>query len=569
MVMQVKDVVDSCTTLKTSWQVRNNKMKDWYNILRLEDKLAQKGMETVTANDPKTGYLLGKHLLTSSTVAHKIEIEELDPTEIAGTSYLEKFMTRRWVAEENRYRRMGRQSFKGQLLGFMLATGWYAAFSMVTEDRIWTEVMNPYDVYPKFGPAGIDEAAHIYELGKLTAMRKCKLMGWNTPPRLPAKVAIYNYWFYDSDGDIANGIVMDRYFVKEPVKDVALNNLIQKLGEPMFPIFMSPVGGLPDEGSILQSPTEWQKNFGESIVATNESLTNNYNKMLSFAQHATRGAAQHRWYEKVAGDYHILKEEDMDKWGAIFSMGPNDEIGALTPPQIPVELRTIMFEYTNMLQRGLFPAALHGNIQQQMSFLAMANVASSAIQILTPFRDNYVGLMSDLNNYHYNMMKVNGYRPHNFKMPEVLPDEFAFQVQADIEIPGFLIQRATIARMLDPTFRLPTRMVMDKFFPEIKDPIGAIAESRKDEAMMHPKAILADAVIAYKEHARRLKEAGQSEAGALYDKLAASTEAEIVGGPVQPRGGGNLAAQAAEASVINEAFPGGAAQRPQEGLGQV
>ncbi len=72
MVMQVKDVVDSCTTLKTSWQVRNNKMKDWYNILRLEDKLAQKGMETVTANDPKTGYLLGKHLLTSSTVAHKI-----------------------------------------------------------------------------------------------------------------------------------------------------------------------------------------------------------------------------------------------------------------------------------------------------------------------------------------------------------------------------------------------------------------------------------------------------------------------------------------------------------------
>ncbi|KKK61928.1 hypothetical protein LCGC14_3009440, partial [marine sediment metagenome] len=235
----------------------------------------------------------------------------------------------------------------------------------------------------------------------------------------------------------------------------------------------------------------------------------------------------------------------------------------------PVELRTVMFEYTNMLQRGLFPAAIHGNIQQSMSFLAMANVASSAIQILTPFRDNYRGLMSDLNNYHYNMIKVNGYRPYGFKMPEVLPDEFAFRVQVDIEIPGFLIQRATIARMLDPTFRLPTRMVIDKFFPEITDPIAAIAETRQDEAMMHPKAILADSVTAYKEHARRLKQAGQGEAGALYDKLAASIEAEIVGGPVQPRRGGNQAAQAAEASVMNEAFPGGAAQRPQEGLGQV
>lgn len=570
MAMQVKDLTDACTNLKSSWQTRNDKIRDWYNILRLEDKLKQTGMETVTSNDPKTGYLLGKHLLTSSIVAHKIDIEDLDPTEIAGTSYLEKYATRRWVAEEDRYRRMGRQSFRGQLLGFMLATGWHSVFSMVTDDRIWTEVINPFDVYPKFGPAGMDEVAHIYTLSKLAASRKCRLMHWNEPARMPAnKVEIYNYWFYDSDGDIANGIVMDRHFVKEPVKDVALNNLIQELGEPVMPFFVSPVGGLPDEGSILQSDTEWQKNFGESIVATNESLTNNYNKMLSFTQHAVRSAAQHRWFEKVAGDYHILKEADMDKWGAIFTMGPNDEIGPLPPPPIPVELRTIMFEYTNMLQRGLFPAAVFGNVQQQMSYLAMANVASASMQTLTPYGDDYSGLLSDLDNYHYNMIKVNNLRPYNFKMPEVLPDEFTFRVQVNIKIPGHLIQKATVSRMIDPTFRLPTRMVMDELWPEIKDPLEAIAETRQGEAMMHPKAILADAVIAYREHARRLKQAGQVEGAAIYEKLAASTEAEIVGPTTQPRGNGAGTTAAAEAAVMSEAFPTREAQRPQEGMGRI
>jgi len=566
MPLSEKDFVSKTTELKGLWNTRDTKIKAWYDLIRLTDTLAQTGMETVVSNDPKTGYNLGKHLLTSSIVAHKVDVEELNPTQIAGTAYIERFLTKRWAVEDNRYRSMGRQSFKGNLIAFMLATGWYFMFSGVTDEKIMNEVWNPFECYPRFGSDGLVEHAHIYILTRAAAKRKCKLMEWPEPVPFPPTVTMRDYWGFDDNGDLVNGIMMGNKFVKPIEVDVAINKLIQETGESYFPVFASPIGGLPDEGSIVGSK-DWQSNFGESIVASNESLALNYNKMLSFTQQATRSAAHHRWYEKSAGDYEILKEQDMDKFGAIFRMGPNDDIGPLAPPPIPVELRTIMFEYGNMLQRGMFPAAVFGNVQQQMSYLAMANVASASMQTLTPFNDAFEGGMSDIDNYIYQMLKVNRFNPYGFKMPQELPEDLRIEVTSDVEIPGYLIQRATVARMLDPNFKLPTRVVMDKFFPEIRDPLKAMGESRKDAAMMHPKAIMADQVIAYKEHAKYLHSINDAEAASLYEKLAASIEAEIVGQPTQQQG--VQPPNPAEQAIQNEAFPQRGAQAPMEGMGQI
>jgi hypothetical protein len=567
--MTVTEFVTKCDALKRKWRVRDKKITDWYDILLMKDELAQTGMESVTSNDPKTGYNLAKHLLTSSIIAHKVDIEDLTPEEISATSQLERFFAKRWMAEENHYRRTGRKGFKEELISLMLATGWYFVFSMVTNNRIWTEVWSPAEVYPDFGDEGLVEVAHIYPMTPAQANRKVKLQDWEVTRPFTTNTKLYDYWGYDNDGDLVNGIVLGRDFVKPLEKDFHLNNLMQKLGEPTIPVFASPIGGLPDRGSIITNEN-WQKNFGESIVATNEEMTKTYNKMLSFAQQATRSAAQHRWYEKAAGDYQILREEDMDKWGAIFRLGPNDEIGPLIPPAIPVELRTIMFEYSNMLQRGLFPWAVFGNVQQQMSYLAMANVASAAMQTLTPYSDAFTGLMSDLDNYQFNMMRYNSLKPYGFQMPDNLPEKVEFKVQADIEIPGYLIQRATVARMLDPTFRLPTRMVMDKFFPEVRDPLQAMAEARKDEAMNNPAAIMADAVIAYREQAERFRKVGDARsirAAEVYEKLADSMEAQITGQPQQPTA--RREASPAEEAIMREAFPTREAARPVEGMGKI
>ena len=263
----------------------------------------------------------------------------------------------------------------------------------------------------------------------------------------------------------------------------------------------------------------------------------------------------------------------MAKWGAIFRMGPNDEIGTLDPPPIPVELRTMMFEYSNMIQRGLFPWAIFGNVQMQMSYLAMANIASAALQVLTPYMDALRGLMSDINGYHYKMLKLTKYKPHKFFIPDNMPDEVEFDVQIDIEIPGYLVQRATVARMLNPTFELSTDTVMDKMFPEVRDPLREQAKVRSSKAMMFPEAIMADAILTYREHAVRLREKDQIEAAELYEKVAAAMEAKIA--PQQQAveqaqtTRGQEASNAGEQAIMREVFPENEANAPQKGLGRI
>lgn len=552
-------VTARCRELRSKWATRARKMQDWYEVLELKNELEQKGMESVTSNDPRTGFNLGRHLLVTMIIAHKISSEELLAEEIPGASYLESFNTRRWQEHEHKYRAGGKQGWMWDLVSWLMASGWYAVFSMVEEGRIWSEVWSPADVFPNFGDGELIEVAHIYSLTALAANRKAKKMGWTLRQPFTGTTTLYDYWGFDSDGDVVNSIVLGTEFVKAPQKDPALT----KVGR--LPVFCSPAGGLPDMGSIKRG-ADWQNHFGESVVATNEDLTKNYNRMLSFIQQTARNAAQPRYLELSSGDTPIATDEQMNKWGPVFHGAPGESLTPIIPPAIPVELRQGMFDYQNMLQRGLFPSAVFGNIQQTMSYLAMANVASAALQILTPYQEAIKGLLTDIDNYWYAMIKENAFRPYKFEMPENLPDDLEFDVRADIEIPGYLIQRATVARMLDPEFQLQTTTVMERLFPEIKDAIREQAGVRKDRALMHPKAIMVDQIMAYRGQARLLEEAGDVDSARLYEKLADSLEAELVGPTTAP---GRRGPGMAEQAIMREAFPTREATAPREGMGRV
>jgi len=557
-------VIDRCNTLKNDWSTRTKKFKDWYDILMLTDELEQDGMESVASNDPRTGYNLAKHLLTTMTIADKIDSTELTPEFVVGTSYLEKYISERWRNQEKRYRSVGRQSWIGEFVGWLLSTGWYSVFAMVTDKELWAEVWSPADCFPGFGPDGLVEHAHVYTLSPVAAMKKIKSMGWEYTRPITTEVYLYDLWTFDSDGDVSNAIVLDNRFVKNPVKDIPCT----KVGR--IPIFTSPAGGLPDMGSIKKNKL-WQQHYGESIVGTNEDLILNYNKMRSFMQQAARTAAQPHWLELSSGETPIATENLMNRWGSILHGQPGEDVRPLQGVPIPVELTNILFHYQNELQRGMFPWAVFGNVQQQMSYLAMANIASASMQVLTPFKDAIQGMRTDVDNFWIDMIMKNGFTPHRFKMPELLPDseEILFDVNCDVEIPGYLVQRATVSRMLNPKFRLPEAWVMEKLFPEIRNTVKAQADLRAEDALSHPKAILVDQIIAYREQARVLREVGDENSAVLYDKLAVSLEGELSGQPAPQQVQANSMQSAAEQSIAREAFPVREATAPIEGLGRV
>lgn len=558
-----QQIIDRCDTLKTNWSTRAKKFKDWYDILLLTDELEQEGMESVVSNDPRTGYNLAKHLLVSMIIADKIPSDELPPENIPAVSYLEKYMARRWYDQEKRYRAIGRQSWLDSFVSWLLVTGWYSVFAMVTQDELWAEVWSPADCFPDFGPDGLVAHAHIYKLSPTAANKKIKAMGWTLKRPVTTDITMYDYWTFDADGDVTNAIVLENEFVKAPVKDMACT----KVGR--LPIFTSPVGGLPDMGSIKDKGI-WQQHYGESLVGTNENLGLEYNKMRSFLQQAARTAAQPHLLELSSGDTPIATEALMDRWGSILHGQPGESVTPLQTTPIPVEITSMLFRYENELQRGLFPWAVFGNIQQQMSYLAMANVASAALQVLTPYTEAVKGMRTDVNNFNQDMILMNGFRPHKFKVPENMPDreDRRFDVDASVEIPGYLVQRATVARMLNPTFKLPESWTMERLFPEIKDTLRAQALNRSEAALAHPKFILVDQVLAAREQARVLRESNNPVAiktAELYEKLAKSLEAELEPRPpeqaLSPGQGGNGFQPPRE--VMPEELA-----RPVEGLGR-
>ena len=171
------------------------------------------------------------------------------------------------------------------------------------------------------------------------------------------------------------------------------------------------------------------------------------------------------------------------------------------------------------------------------------------------------------------MILQNGFNPHNFKRPNNIPEreDRLFDVNCDIEIPGYMVQRATVARMLNPQFKLSEAWLMERLFPEIRNTLKSQADVRAEDAMSHPKAVLVDAIIAYRQQAETLRKTGNPrdvDNAMLYEKLASSLEAELSTPQEQAKQTTTPTQSAAEQSIAREAFPVREGTTPIEGLGQ-
>jgi len=527
----VTECIARCNELRDFWSVRNQQFKKWYDLLLLTNNLEQEDMESVITNDPRTGYNLALHLLVSATMSHKIDIEGLEKPEIVGTSYLESYIERRWNKIEKEEARKGRQSWLRRVLGYMLATGWYSIFVYANNDELQAEIWHPANVFPEYGESGLEACAHIYPLKPMAAVRKAKKYGITFPVTPKSDVIVYNLFQIDEDGDVVNSLVIGDKLAR-PKSKIPKDDQVANI----IPVFVSPVSGLPDNG-VITTGKSWQKHFGESIVAVNEDEFNNNNKMQSFIQQLVRDSANPRWFEKSRSSKGILQPERMFKRGAIFRGTPEEDVMPLPTVPIPVETRTILMDYANRIQRGLFPWILHGNIQQQMSGYLASQISSAALSVLAPYSLGLVTLLSSIDNFWYNEIKSRRLRPYGFKMPKDLPDDIEFEVKHNIEIPGSLVQRATVARMLNPTYRLSFPRVTDMLFPEVKDPTREQALNNVDDAMSNEVAQIIAQVLAYREQAKISKEAGDISTSNLFSKAADALQAQIGSQPqrqIQP-----------------------------------
>jgi len=517
-------VVKRCDELKRFWAPRNEKFKIWYRLIEMIDELKQSKMESFVGNDAQSSFKLLRHMI-SQKIPHRLPHEQITLENGGAAAELSKLFDKIWADINLRHRRKGRQGWTWDLTGYLLATGWYSVMSMVTQDgsRAVADILNPAIVFPMWDD-DLTEVAHIETLNANSVKRICARNNWVMHDHWYNKMftgsakRLYDYWRMDDGGQVFNTIVLGNELVKEETYEARFNRI---------PIFVGAVGGLPDAGLITEDMEKWKAEVGQASVATNENIYRYFNKWWTFSQQLMRDTAQARIKEKSRGGKVIVKPEETNKRGVIWRMGTDEDVSFVTPPPMPVELRSSQLDMEAMIQRGGPSWAMYGTTPGSMTAYVMSQIAASTNQIADPYHHGVIDCTSDIDNSILHHIKNTKAKLHGVALPDGLPDDATLTTEYEIKIPGDLIQRVTVARMLDPDFRVSYRRVVEELFPEIKDSIQEKALIRADKAELHPINSMLDLVAGLRKTAKVLRAAGEIGDAALHEKAAASVEAQM------------------------------------------
>ena len=518
---------DRIQGLVNFWGPRNKKFREWYKQLRQTDDLEQKGMESFTTNSPRTNYNLALHLLTPQRVPVKVPNDDLEPNQLAQSGKMESILEDIWDNVDRFNQRRGRARWIRELVGYMLATGWYAIrvgvgdFGHGDAEAI-AEVWSPAQTYPSFDDnVGLTEVVHRYTVSRASVSKMARDMNLTLPAGTArSEVQVDDYWYLgDDDGRVYNCIMVDREWLLRPT-------LVPDLS--VIPVLTSPVAGLPDRGSILNDKS-WIEHIGEAMVATNSQVLKSYNRQMTFLQQLLRDTAQPISIERNTGKSIVTDPKDLTKRGAHFYAAVNESLEYVAKPPVPVELRTQLFDIDSMLQRGGLPHVMFGNIIQQVTGYLISQVTAAAQQVLSPFGDAVSFIVTEASIMWVEQAEKSRLKPYGKSFPK-LPKGTRLKAAFRVNVPGDLAMRATVARMLNPSYSLSQQRLTDMLFPEITDPQEEMAKVRAEAAMNHPLSVQLDLVVAWETEATLREGAGDLESADNFRSAAAALKSSIGAG---------------------------------------
>ncbi len=531
MSVSGNEVVQRSVYLQKYWQTRNKKMQSWYSQIQMMDKNAKKDMESFVGNDPRVSFNEVASLLNQK-IPHRLDPSVLTAEMMQPAADLSILIETMWSNVYEWYRQRGRD-FLRDLIQYMLATGWYSVFSTISLDGTtgYAEVWNPATVYQSWDDMLV-ECAHITSLSSTQAKRLATRNKWSIKSNLSEKNPLYDLWWVEMTNPLTtlvrNAIVLGNELVKPDTIETRFHRI---------PIFTAPVAGLPDNGELTSGSETWKGEIGQSFIATNENVNEAFNKWWSFMLQMLKDTAIPRSFERSSSSKEIVKPETWYRRGPHYKLGPQDEIGFINPPPIPVELRNAQLDMEAMLQQG----SGNSHFQQQMTTYMMSLASSSKNRMAQDYHKGVINCLTDIDNFWVTLIKENNYKPYGKSLPSGIPEDAKISASYELRIPGDLVQRATTARMLDPEFELSDDRIMDELFPEIKNPMEEEAKVRASRAKRNPIFAQVSLIEALKEEALVLRNAKQPDAATLYEKAAAMLEQQMT--PQQQQGQGQSLTQ--------------------------
>ena len=501
---------------------RLRRIKEWYNLIRLENNLQQDDMESVISPDPRSSFNMAAWLLKPKIWRVRIDAEGFTADEVRLAAGLEGAINRELLWQDKKSRGTLFGSPIERMIKLALSTGWFTFATLPNEPHWMLNVLHPSTVFPQYNVDGkLVRVARKYTVPYEHAAYLAADNGWtriSTPSR--RNMVVRSLWV-DNFGEILHGVSIGN----EEVRPLSLTFL------PSVPLYCYPVGGLPDDGSIVDN--KWMEEVGQSLVSGVMELQYNINKMQTYMQQILRDTANSMIVTRTQSGEGPITPENRFKRGNVFDLQIGEDVTMIAPPPLPPDMRTHGIDMRNQAQRALFPDVSFGNFSQSVSVFLMTQATAGTQQVLNSFQNGLRDAMGIISTQNVNFL-------HNQGMPVLgqnvngLPQDLLIDFVYDIVIPGDFVNRINSARMANPEFTLSQQTIIDTLIPEVRN--YAAEEQRKstDRAVRTDMFRLIEAMMKFREAAADARNFNDIQAEAWFTSALQNIESQLRGAQGNP-----------------------------------
>ena len=522
----IQQVKTDIATLKREWTPRNQKFKDWYQILTLVDVLATRGMESYVSNEPQTFYNMAHYLLTRGELSHTVPITTESALELDRRAKVHRACSYMWKAIDRERILGGNQAFIDELAFHLLVLGWYSvvlAFDRET-GHLRVQAWSPADTFPSYSNGILSSCVHSYKVPQGEAVAKAQANNWSYKPRGTGEVLLDDYFYQDASG-LHNIVLLDS------------NSVTGDIIRPEMELLVAPVGGFPDRGSLTPGSGNWKRLMGRSIFEVNEAVFLATNKWKSMISQILRDTAQ-PLVQEFSAVPQATPEQIRDR-GGLFHYSPGEQgLQRLPPGVIPIEIQAHLLELRREAQKGSFSDAVFGMLEGQPGYSLNILASSSANQILYPYMEAKHFVIGESDRFWLSNLKaskrvfeVRGQFMEKLK-PTDIPEDVTIIVESDVATPKDWLERGTVANMLEK------HLDKDTIITEVlkfSDSQGIKRRKSLDRMFDHPISQLVEMIAGYQIHADYLERRGDLRQAALFRKAATALESQL-GAPAPGQG---------------------------------
>jgi hypothetical protein len=483
-------------------------------------------MESFVGNDPRTLWNMGTHLLKPKVIKHnvvRVNGGELGLEAGPVARVVEGFLRQVWINQDGVDAVRGKHSWFWSLVGMFIMTGWLVLpFGIRRDGAVFVDYWNPAQVFPEWSS---DSREGLVRLGRTRRVsRYAAQMILNTAgiaEQAKGGAVHGQLWKKDDVGVIWRAEVLDSRVILDWTPLVGFKHI---------PVVVIQAGGIVG----LEAGSQGETLNGQSILETNRKLFYSYNRQQTFMMQLLRDTAVPKFWEKISGNKSIIgNPENLNKRGAVFTMGLNDDMGALSVPGIPIELTQMLFHIRNMMQRGGFSDLTYGNVLQEVSAVLIAQAAEGAMQLLAPYHSGMqVGLSMVSNHWYQSMLEFPESRPITWAGLDLeVLEGTKIESRYTVQIPGDLQNRVLIAKMLSPRMELPVETVLGLLLPEVSDPLAAVTDTDSQKVKELPEYVLILAVNSFKSLAQEAMAVGDRALATMYLQVASKYEGQLTQQP--------------------------------------